>query len=74
MDLDSIDQVVMKDGIVTKTVIISKEELLSTQQNIQQNIDAMKLRLKEMSEEVNKQIDYYTLKLNKINKLLEEAK
>jgi flagellar hook-associated protein FlgK len=74
MDLDSIDQVVMKDGVVTKTIIISKEELLSTQQNIQQNINAMELRLKEMSEEVNKQIDYYTLKLNKINTLLKEAK
>jgi predicted DNA-binding antitoxin AbrB/MazE fold protein len=74
MDLDSIDKIVMKDGEAIKTVIISKTELIEAQNNIQGNISAMEQRLKEMSEEVNKQIDYYTLKLNKINQLLKEAK
>jgi hypothetical protein len=74
MYIENLNNLEIKDGTVSRIDIIAKDDLLETQKYLQSQIEAMALRIIEVTSIMNDEIKQYQSKLDVINNILKEAK
>jgi hypothetical protein len=74
MYIENLNNLEIKDGTVSRIDIIAKDDLLETQKYLQSQIEAIALRIIEVTSIMNDEIKQYQSKLDVINNILKEAK